>query len=233
MSTAITDIGTKVYVKSKVSPYAFETFTSFTSVGEHKSDPETHESTDLEDLGKTYEQGRPDSPKIDFEYNYTDARNTIISAKMDGSTPQTIMVITKDGSGFYTTGVGTNKGFGAIKVGSGVQLGTVSFIQSTAPTPLTTAEAAALIPAAFGTTAVAPAASPATGDVADNSTCTLTTATSGASIFYTNDGSIPTRASSLYSVPIVITDAVVIKAVAIKAGMNDSTVTTVIYTITA
>ena len=74
---------------------------------------------------------------------------------------------------------------------------------------------------------------PDTGDVADNATVTLASATSGASIFYTNDGSTPSRASALYSTPITITDAVMIKAIAVKSGMNDSAVKTAIYTITA
>lgn len=227
---AITDIGTKVYIKSKVSPYPYEWFTSVTKTGASIGDPSTHESTTLDSETETFEMGRAKSNDIVCEFNDTSARGAIVRAAMDGSTPQTIMIVRKDGSGFYTTGVGRYKDADITK--GGIVSGSFTFVQNVAPTHCTTATLASLIPAAFGDTVVAPVADPVTGDVADNSTCTLTTATSGASIFYTNDGSIPSRASSLYSVPIVITDAVVIKSIAIKAGSNDSTVTTTIYTIT-
>lgn len=228
---AITDIGTKMYIKSKVDPYPFEWFTSLTKIGASLGDADTHESTPLDSPGKTYESGRADSPAIACEFNDTSARGALVRAKMDGVTEQTIMVVKKDGSGFITTGVGTYKD-SDITVGSIVS-GSFSFVQNTVPTHYTTAELASYIPAAYGTTVVAPTATPDTGAVADNSTVTLASATSGASIFYTNDGTTPTRSSSLYSVPIVITDAVMIKAIAVKAGMNDSPVKTAIYTISA
>lgn len=231
MSTAITDIGTKMYIMSKVNPYPFEWFTSLTKIGASTGDADTHESTPLDSVGKTYEIGRSDSPAIVCEFNDTSARGAEVRAKMDGTTPQTIMVVRKDGSGFITTGVGTYKD-GDITVGS-IVTGSFSFVQSTVPTHYTTAELSSYIPAAYGSTVVTPTATPDTGDVADNSTVTLASATSGATIFYTNDGSTPTRASAIYTVPITITDAVMIKAFAIKAGMNDSAVKTAIYTITA
>lgn len=231
MSTAITDIGTKMYVKSKVDPYPFEWFTSLTKIGAFIGDADTHESTALDDPGKTYEIGRSDSPAVSCEFNDTSARGAAVRLIMDGSTPQTIMVVRKDGSGFITTGVGTYKD-SDITVGGIVQ-GSFSFVQSTVPTAYTTAQLAAYIPAAYGSTVVTPTATPDTSAVADNSTVTLASGTSGATIFYTNDGSTPTRASAIYTVPITITDAVMIKAFAIKAGMNDSAVKTAIYTISA
>jgi len=229
--TAITDIGTKMYIKSKVAPYAFEWFTSLTKIGAFIGDADTHESTPLDSEGKTYEIGRADSPASVCEFNDTSARGATVRAAMDGVTPQTIMVVRKDGSGFITTGVGRYKD-SDISVGNIVQ-GSFSFVQSVVPTCYTTAELAPFIPAAYGTTVVTPTATPDTGDVADNATVTLASATSGASIFYTNDGSTPSRASALYSTPITITDAVMIKAIAVKSGMNDSAVKTAIYTITA
>lgn len=230
-TTAITDIGTKMYIKSKVSPFPFVWFTSLTKIGASLGDADTHESTPLDSIGKTYEIGRADSPAITCEFNDTSARGAEVRAKMDGSTPQTIMVVRKDGSGFITTGVGTYKD-ADITVGAVVS-GSFTFVQSTVPTHYTTAELASYIPNAYETTVVAPTATPNTGDIADNATVTLASATSGATIFYTNDGSIPTRASAIYTVPISITDAVMIKAFAIKAGMNDSPIKTSIYTITS
>ena len=76
-----------------------------------------------------------------------------------------------------------------------------------------------------------PAASPAGGAVAAGTTVTLTTATPGAEIRYTLDGSDPSASSELYSEPIIVTAAVTVKAVAIKSGLSDSAVMTASYTI--
>lgn len=66
-----------------------------------------------------------------------------------------------------------------------------------------------------------------------NTSCSvsLSTATSGASIYYTIDGSIPTSASSLYTVPVTISKTSTIKAIAIKSGMEDSYVNKSTYMI--
>lgn len=77
----------------------------------------------------------------------------------------------------------------------------------------------------------APAASIAGGEVAKGAKVALSTATVGASIHYTLDGSTPTDKSSLYSQPIVIDKATTIKAIAVKSGMKNSDVMTVSYTV--
>jgi hypothetical protein len=79
--------------------------------------------------------------------------------------------------------------------------------------------------------AAPPVASPAAGAVANGQQITLATATAGASIYYTTDGSTPTTESTLYSSPIAITAATTIKAIATKNGMTDSDVLTAAYTI--
>ncbi len=76
-----------------------------------------------------------------------------------------------------------------------------------------------------------PTASPASGAVSPGTSVILSTATDGAKIYYTTDGSIPTAASTLYTAPIAITKATTIKAVAAKTGLNDSEVATFNYTI--
>ncbi|WP_256718129.1 chitobiase/beta-hexosaminidase C-terminal domain-containing protein, partial [Paenibacillus borealis] len=61
---------------------------------------------------------------------------------------------------------------------------------------------------------------------------TLSSATSGAVIYYTTDGTTPTSSSTLYSGAITLTSAKTIKAIAVKPGMTDSTVLSESYTIT-
>ncbi len=56
-------------------------------------------------------------------------------------------------------------------------------------------------------------------------------ATDGASIYYTLDGSDPSAGSTLYSEPITINEAVTIKAIAIKNGMEDSKIGTAVFSV--
>lgn len=85
----------------------------------------------------------------------------------------------------------------------------------------------------YSTTVATPVASPVTGAIASGTDVALTCETAGADIYYTTDGSTPTPASTKYSTAIDLTAATVIKAIAIKSGMNKSLVGTFIYTLTA
>jgi hypothetical protein len=86
-------------------------------------------------------------------------------------------------------------------------------------------------PAAASTVAT-PVATPAAGAVAVGTTVALSTATAGATIHYTTDGTDPTTASAVYGGPITINAAQTIKAIAVKAGMNNSAMLTAAYTLT-
>lgn len=77
----------------------------------------------------------------------------------------------------------------------------------------------------------APTATPSGGAVTQDTTVVLATATDGATIYYTVDGSTPTIDSSEYSAAITIDETKTIKAIAVKVGMARSDVMTVKYTI--
>ncbi|WP_281890205.1 S8 family serine peptidase [Paenibacillus sp. YYML68] len=80
---------------------------------------------------------------------------------------------------------------------------------------------------------VKPQASLASGTYIGNQTLTLTTSTPDASIYYTQDGSMPTADnSSLYTGPITISASRTITAVAVKNGVASESVR-LTYTITA
>lgn len=76
-----------------------------------------------------------------------------------------------------------------------------------------------------------PSASLKAGSYAENQTVSLSVDTEGAEIYYTNDGSIPTINSRKYVSPIVIFESCTLKAVAKKAGMDDSSVFEATYLI--
>lgn len=80
-------------------------------------------------------------------------------------------------------------------------------------------------------TVATPTFSVASGEVENGTSVTITCATEGAKIYYTTDGSAPTVASTEYTAAISITEEVTIKAIAVKAEMNDSAVASVSYTI--
>lgn len=59
----------------------------------------------------------------------------------------------------------------------------------------------------------------------------LETATSGASVYYTLDGSNPSTSSTLYNGPFNIFENKTVKAIAVKSGSSDSGVVTAVYTL--
>lgn len=76
-----------------------------------------------------------------------------------------------------------------------------------------------------------PIFSPAGGTVTVGTKVTITTATPDAVIYYTQDGSDPSAASTRYSSPVAINEDVTLKAIAMKEGMEDSKIATAKYTV--
>jgi len=81
------------------------------------------------------------------------------------------------------------------------------------------------------TAAVAPTFSPVAGKYYDVQTITLSDATTGASIYYTTDGTTPTTASTLYSAPFTISTSKTVKAIAVASGYSQSSVGQAAYTL--
>lgn len=79
----------------------------------------------------------------------------------------------------------------------------------------------------------APTFSPAEGTYTSAQSVSISTVTSGATIHYTTDGSTPTTSSPVYSSPINVATTTTIKAMAVKSGMTNSTVSSATYTILA
>ncbi|WIY05139.1 chitobiase/beta-hexosaminidase C-terminal domain-containing protein [Amycolatopsis mongoliensis] len=81
------------------------------------------------------------------------------------------------------------------------------------------------------TTVAAPTFSPPGGTYSSAQTVTISSATAGATIRYTVDGSTPTASSTLYSGPISVPNSRTVNAIALKSGSTTSAVSSASYTI--
>jgi Chitobiase/beta-hexosaminidase C-terminal domain len=82
-------------------------------------------------------------------------------------------------------------------------------------------------------TTAAPTFAPAPGTFASRENISLADTTSGATIYYTTDGSIPTTASNRYLGPIPVSKTTTIRAIAAAAGLDNSSVSNGTYTLGA
>lgn len=76
-----------------------------------------------------------------------------------------------------------------------------------------------------------PSFSPAPGTFYAPQSVSMTSATEGATIYYTTNGDEPTQSSTLYTAPVAVSATTTLKAKAFKDGMDPSGVTTGVYTI--
>jgi hypothetical protein len=81
------------------------------------------------------------------------------------------------------------------------------------------------------TTAVAPVFFPAAGSYTSTQSVTLTSATTGAKIYYTLDGSVPTAKSNTYASAIPVNSSMTISAIAMATGYTNSSVSVAAYVI--
>jgi len=103
--------------------------------------------------------------------------------------------------------------------------------QTTASNPTDSSTDAAARVLAAASTVSSPSFSPGAGTYTTVTNVTLKSSTTGATIYYTLDGTAPTTKSTKYSTPIVLSTSHTIKAIAVKSGSNNSSVASAVYTI--
>ena len=74
-----------------------------------------------------------------------------------------------------------------------------------------------------------PTFSPEAGSYTTTQNVTISCETDGATIHYTVDGTDPTTSSAVFSTPIAISETTTVKAMAVKAGMSNSSIATAVY----
>jgi len=75
--------------------------------------------------------------------------------------------------------------------------------------------------------------SPAAGAYASAQSVTISDATSGATIYYTTNGTTPTTSSTQYTGPIAVNSTETLEAIAVETGDTNSAVASAAYTITS
>jgi len=152
----------------------------------------------------------------DLTPSYPGAQSTVTAVSSDVSVA-TVSVV---GQTVTVHGVANGTATITIVVAEGTKSGTY-------------AESSTSVEVVIGTGVNRPVFDPAAGEVAANTEITITTTTDGASIYYTEDGTDPTSASTLYSAQSkpTVNAAKTIKAVAIKGG-NASDIVSAAYTVT-
>jgi hypothetical protein len=83
------------------------------------------------------------------------------------------------------------------------------------------------------TQAASPTFSPTAGTYSSGQSVTINDATSGATIYYTTNGTTPTTASTVYIKPVSVTSTETIQAIAVASGLSQSAVASSTYTITS
>ena len=153
---------------------------------------------------------------------------SVAEGAVEKGTSLTLSTTTEGADIYYTTDGTTptsssNKYTGAITINSAVTIkaiaikGSASSVVSSASYTIKKVEA--------------PTFSVAEGNVLEGSTMELETTTTGATIYYTTDGTTPTSSSSEYSSAITINADVTIKAIAVKNNWDDSDVSSADYTV--
>jgi hypothetical protein len=158
---------------------------------------------------------------------YSGAQSVALSSTTSGA------VICYNTSGSPATNGSTGcasgtKYAGPVTVASNQTLYAVAGASGYQPSSMATASYVIQAPAA-----TPPIFSPAVGTYSSAQNVTISDATSGATIYYTTNGTTPTTSSTKYTGTITVSSSETLKAIAVKSGYANSAVSSGTYTITS
>jgi alpha-L-arabinofuranosidase len=153
---------------------------------------------------------------------YTTAQSVSISDATSGAA----IYYTTDGSTPTTSSTLYN---GPVTVSSSETLQAIATLSGLSPSAMTTATYVI----GSAATAATPAFSVAGGTYSSAQTVNITDATSGATIYYTTNGTTPTTGSTKYTGSITVSSSETLKAIAIATNFSNSAVASATYTIGA
>jgi hypothetical protein len=153
---------------------------------------------------------------------YASAQSVSISDSTSGAT----IYYTTNGS---TPTTSSTKYSGAISVGSTTTIEAIGVLSGDNNSSV--ASATYTINTGGGTTVATPTFSPGSGTYTSTQSVSISDSTSGATIYYTTNGSTPTTSSSVYSGAISVSSTTTIEAMAAKSGDTNSSVASATYTI--
>lgn len=152
-----------------------------------------------------------------------------------GNNTITSIVVAFSGSG-YTGSLSANVGEYSVTSATGRWNGEATSVTFTAGVSHARVQTVTVTYTDGGSTPVetcaTPTFSPTEGTFTEAQNVTISTTTSGASIYYTTDGTTPSSSNgTLYTAAIPVSETTTIKAIAVKTGCNDSQVAEATYTI--
>ena len=179
-----------------------------------------------------YANGMTDSPVASAAYTILCALPTFSPANgtFTSSVPVTISTATSGATIRYTTNGSTPSGTngvvysGAVTISSNTTLRAIAYASNMADSPV--ASTTYIIQCAT------PSFTPAAGTYASAQSVTISTATTGATIRYTTDGSTPSEVNGIvYSGTVTINSNTTLQAIAYLNGLTDSPVASAAYAI--
>ena len=104
--TAISDVNTFLYAETTTAG-TYAKLIDITSAPATGSAPKTLDTTTLSDAYSTSIPDRPETPSYEFEYKYTGANFTTVTAAISLTTDKNYLIVYQDGSGEKFTGRGS------------------------------------------------------------------------------------------------------------------------------
>jgi hypothetical protein len=123
----MTDVGTKLYAEGTTAG-KYAVLVSIVSAPATGTAVGTIENTPLDSLVRTYDADRPELPKMEFKYNYSETDFIKVEAAVSLTTPKKYLIVYQGGSGVAFTANG-NTWIESVSRGSEVEA-SISFALS-------------------------------------------------------------------------------------------------------